>query len=88
MVPFTNQFKSSYEFKGADKDLVFHLSSCVHEGIKANFKDDYMAGVNFYCGLNRSLADSDLFTPNRFGSFSQIRQNCWSKLYNDGEFYF
>ena len=67
---------------------MFHLSSCRHEGLEVDFKGDYLAGANFYSGLVKALKASDLFTPNRFESFSQIRKNCWSRMYNDGEFYF
>ena len=55
MVPFTNQFKASHEFIESDKDLVFHLSSCRHEGLQVDFKGDYMGGVIFYCSLIRAL---------------------------------
>ena len=55
MVPFTNQFKCDYNIEGGDKDLTFSVKSCVHQGLSANFKNDYLAGMNFYSGLQQAL---------------------------------
>ena len=47
-----------------------------------------MGAINFFNGLHQALINSGLFTRHRFGSFSQVREKCWSKIYVDGEDYF
>jgi len=46
--------------------------------------------LNFYIGTKRAIRSSGYLNdqPNRFHSFSAMRLNCWTKLYNDGHEYF
>ena len=54
MVPFTNQFEIS-TFIEDDDDFALNVSSCTHENLKLNFKEDYVGGVNFHLGVKDAL---------------------------------
>lgn len=89
MIPFTNQLECKAEMtKAPDSYLSFYLNSCYHEKVDINFYKDYTNAVNFAIGLNMALKENHYSTSHRFDSYSVPRDNCASKMYNDGVGYF
>ena len=87
MIPFTSQLNITLTI---DKEgyLTYTISSCAHEQMVINLYKDYVKAINLDIGLRMALKDSSYNTPHRFQSFSPRRQNCASKLYNDGAEYY
>lgn len=87
MIPFTNQL--TVECKTDPEGFITYIvQSCAHESMTINFYKEYTKVINFTVGLNMALQESSYSTPHRFASFSPRRQNCASKLYNDGAGYY
>ena len=53
-----------------------------------NLYKGYVKAINLYIGIRMALQESLYNTPHRFSSFSPRRNNCASKLYNDGAEYY
>lgn len=52
MIPFTNLMKVSNKRKG--DDIIYKITSGRSETLKLNFYDDYVAAINFACGLGKA----------------------------------
>lgn len=64
------------------------VQSCAHEQMVINFYKDYTKIINFSVGLNMALQESFYSDNHRFDSYSPRRENCATKLYNDGAGYY
>ena len=72
MIPFTNLMKVSNKRKG--DNIIYKITSGRSETLKLNFHDDYIAAINFACGLGKARIQSFYKAP-----YKQIDQ---SKKYN------
>ena len=65
MIPFTNLMKIKSHRKG--ENLSYSITSGRSEAWEVKFHDDYVAAINFACGLGRARIDSLYRTPYKLG---------------------